>query len=580
MSIRGTVVAWLGAGLLAQAPVEIARATAIGGDCERILIASDQQHALTCGEHGDLIWWDLQTREVLQHVAAQTRYLAHVELHPSEPIAFVSWVDRKPKSYQIHRIELASGRQELLFRGDANTFCLDPTGERIAIRQADLVYVFAVDALPTIDLDRALEKTRAPHRANGIRFDVDGRIGPRRNHHFGNERQAVSADGAHRIEAAPGHDRSKIRIDEDVRTFASEESWLTHCAVANDGTVVLADGQGQVHFTQAAGGPTTVRAPHWGTTQYLLFSPDGRFVAINTLGAVRIIDLDGKVVLDVQGSATVCRGEAGSEFWLFTREKAWRYHASSRRIVGDEVRPDQPSAVVVDRPSGEWTLLRAGGVSAIWKPAPACVLGGSAWRSQGGKSAVSRWNGSMFAGIETGSDEAVELCALPGGNGMAALFGSTFTTGNGTGYRTRLTIYNSDGTWLAQNTISQMPQWIAANDRGDTVWIGDTHTVTGYAIDDCTKVARHQEPWLHAATWKDGLLLISRGGSTARPFSIGDSKDGPAQLQLVDPRDAGVHTSWPLPADMTSAHRLAVSPTHTHIAIAQDQDVRILQLPN
>ncbi|MFT7537816.1 MAG: hypothetical protein ACI85K_003777, partial [Hyphomicrobiaceae bacterium] len=79
----------------------------MGGTSGRIVIANDQQHALSVGYYGDLVWWDLKSRQPILHVPGKA-HVSGLALHPTQPLAAVSWTNTK-NGGTVHAVNLTTG---------------------------------------------------------------------------------------------------------------------------------------------------------------------------------------------------------------------------------------------------------------------------------------------------------------------------------------------------------------------------------------------------------------------------------------------------------------------------------------
>jgi hypothetical protein len=561
--------ALLGSLVTAQAPVEVGRALALGGDVQGIVISEDQRHALTTGEHGDLVWWDLATREAVSYVAAR-RPFAQAVLHPSEPLAVVGWTEGgSGDPTAVHVVDLRTGAATPWFERELRTMCLDDDGDRFAVRLGPRAWIYDLDP---DDLRREPTATveRVPGDRIGVRFDERGALTSYDPGWTSRDRETRSADGRQRFEF---HQLSQpeIRSKQRRHTFACAETWIARAAVSNDGTVLVADHQGQLHFVADGDRQPTVRSAHAGTVRRLVFSPDGRFLAIGTTGGVRIVDRTGAVVHDQPGSSIVCAGSISSEFWLLQRGRAWRYHAGSRRVVGDVVTTDPATSVVVDAPQTDysaWNLAVHGW--GLWRPAQVVSIDGRQWRVLVDGIGLSRRNGSTFEAVADGRHaDVIGLLPLPRRGELLLVTGSRDLASGG--YDAWLTALGKDGRKRVREPCDLIPAWFAADEREQAIWLGGHGLVKGYRTTDLTELGSFRADWLDAVPWRDGLLLVAVAGEAGQA-----GRRAAGTLQLLAPHRRQTEATWPVPRDLHTAHCLAASPDRTHIAIANGPQVRIL----
>jgi len=576
-------IAWvtmlLGGVAMAQqprAPKQVGQARALGGDVQHIWIAGDQRHALTQGEHGDFIWWDLRERRPVQHLASRSPAVIPL-LHPTLPLLILgrsNGLHNDPVDIEI--VDLQTGSSTPWLRRELWAMCLDHQGRRLAVRSNKRAWIYELDPSAP-DKTPEVEFELEPEYGNWIEFEVDGRLrmatrpAPSR---IDRKAQIRSADGRHKLRTKR-HENATLVRDGVELTFACEETSLMAAAVSDQGTVLASDLQGQLHFVAVDEPRATVRARHEGTPQRLTFSPDGKFVAIQTLGAVRIVDLSGQVVFDHEGSAGICAGADGSEFWLFTRKRCWRYHAASAQVLGDILTTASPTSVITDRPHTDyslWSLVRRS--TSI--PTPLTLMAGEPVRARDNGNYLTRWNGNGFDDLPGGTQgSVVGLAPLP--DGTLALVTGSFDAADGS-YNARLTMLTQNGTARQQREVNALPGWCATDETGSTIWVGDEGLVHVFDAADIDKGHAFESTSITGTYWKHGQLLVSN----AHQYLVkGIKRVGvkPGTLQLIDGRTGELRTEWPVPEGMNGAYCIGVSPDRSHIAIADGADVRILRAP-
>ena len=133
---------------------------------------------------------------------------------------------------------------------------------------------------------------------------------------------------------------------EGARDLAPEESYRA-VSGASDGTLVAVPDFGGVIVRR--GGHVERILDHAGPPQELVFSPDGRFVAVVLPRAVLIADAaTGAVRGAFPGACGVAAAATGAEFWIVDPVEAWRWHAPAGRRVGRAIPwPDGLSPMAV-----------------------------------------------------------------------------------------------------------------------------------------------------------------------------------------------------------------------------------------
>ncbi len=125
-------------------------------------------------------------------------------------------------------------------------------------------------------------------------------------------------------------------MDRPPRARNREAPASTAYRFASDGTRATNPQRGGV--TLERDGHRQSFADHRGTAHRIAFSPDGRYVAAASGGAVTIVDAQTGTTIDVVADAfDVAPASTGPELWLSYEDGAQRWHAAARRAVGRRV---------------------------------------------------------------------------------------------------------------------------------------------------------------------------------------------------------------------------------------------------
>jgi hypothetical protein len=111
------------------------------------------------------------------------------------------------------------------------------------------------------------------------------------------------------------------------------DSWVNRVFAGPGGLVVAADVQGQLHLLGPEPDRHRLLGAHRGDVTGLTWSPDGRFLAVQGMGAVRVVDRSGAIVLDRPGSHGVLPGGTGPELLLFDRVGVHSFNAAVRSTL-------------------------------------------------------------------------------------------------------------------------------------------------------------------------------------------------------------------------------------------------------
>ena len=291
---------------------DVARTVALGGDVQRIVVAADETRFLTVGELADLLWWDLGNRELLRRFEPFARDVGAVAVHPTEPWAVVAATPADAAQRAVFAVDLATGDVRKVLDLNVDHLAFSPDGASLGVLEMKLLGerrlgMFEQRALTFASKDLRGASAAEPRATTAWepwsrkRADFptpDGQAvavpyGPR-NGDFGQPCQS------HRG-TARGHGKwTRLqRFVPEPATFslASQvDNWIDLTAITDTGTLLAADQQGQLFVQGLAVDDLTVRSGHRGEAHALTFSPDGTFVAVQGLGAVRFVGLDGREV--------------------------------------------------------------------------------------------------------------------------------------------------------------------------------------------------------------------------------------------------------------------------------------------
>lgn len=564
------------------AAVQRLRTYAIGGTCDQLLLQRDGRHLLSIGELGDLVWWDVATRRPVRHVPAIAPYVAAAALHPSAPWAAIAWSPGDFENNAVWGVDLTNGTTTRLAEGHASDLCIDAFGHSMAARYTtEFGQQFAVyDLAAARRGEPTAERWRSGWRRHGTTRPglmvapwPERVLATARSPQLPDQaRHARSPRGVRHVTRAQVRARAN-RPANEPGAIDCAQTWIEPFTIADDGTIFAADLQGQVHvFALDADEPPVVHAPHHGAAHALVWSPDSRFLAIAGLGGVRIVDRNGVEVLAVAGTTSVAAGSAGSDFVLFGRAGARHVSAST----GRDPRPLQPwpdeapmrlrdSEHEVRRMLDPTGGLRPG-LHALWTLAPALVRGSTLWLAPTGTNGAKLVQGTAAGWTTLATGPGVVPVALqPVGDGdeVLELNGNirnqdVFAPGGGWLQRFAPTGERRD-LWNLDN----VPSWLV-QPRPGLAWVGTAGTQV-FVIDTEGRAAIRAHttkmPWLDAAPWRDGCVIANDGH----------------RLLVVDV-DFVTRATIALPGDVAQIDVVAVAPDRRHVAIADDGDVRVLQV--
>lgn len=545
---------------LPKALVEVGRTTARGGNCARILLSGDGRHMLTVGEAGDLLWWDLAEQRLLRRIAGKGRFVSAIALHPTEPWAVVSTsLDGRWRG-SVWRCDLDTGAVHDLWADYTPTLAFDAAGELLCadLRIDDHRNRRVVYRSRTVRAGEPLVEEAGP-------FPTVLGMGAKKS------QEATSPDGRLSVRCDgdklfhSGGARPEIRID-DV------ETWLNTVAVANERTVAAADLQGCVHVRTPAD-QRMVFAGHTGPAHRLVFSPDGRFLAVVGLGATRVVDLEGKDIVEWTGTRIVLAGPDGADFWIFDRRGLRRWSASTRRDVAPAMRWETPELRVVRSLDGRPFALLAEENPPFWlfSLGTACVVDGVPWLG-GDRFHPAQPRHFVEGGFERVGPElpahlsglgSVALVALA--NGLVMSVASVEGDDVGNPPLSLVELHRGAGapvvSWKAESCVRRVAVDPA---NGDVVlgFVGDeVKTLDGATLTEVG--ARRFETGLRDMAFFDRGRVLAAFGK---------------ELLLLDAHSLRTLAAIAVPADIPRIDVVAVSPTRRHVALAYGSEVRILRV--
>lgn len=372
----------LAAPLAAQQPEPlelVAQTQALGGEIQRCVFDSKGERMLTIGDRSDLVYWDLNAAKAVSRHELPTEFVTALALHPTEPWAYVAITTGDFEGGSQHVLDLDSGQWRELGRRYVQAAAFDPAGDRLGVvvrgTAAVDVEVFAATALDEPIMTRqvagwawqhtfftadaaeiVITDLRHANSSKGhVRIPLDG--GPLQTGEaavvaFAADGQPIPY-GGRRDKWSAASDGSGIAWTSNKRVFHRPagatadiewdmrpymDAWLQRLWVAPRGLVLVADVQDQLHLLGPEPGRRRLVAAHCGGVAGLTWSPDGKYLAIQSMGALRIVDRSGAVVVERVGTHGVVAGDSGSEFTLVDREGISRWNVAVGRQIGDTVK--------------------------------------------------------------------------------------------------------------------------------------------------------------------------------------------------------------------------------------------------
>ncbi|MCU0862952.1 MAG: hypothetical protein MUC36_04090 [Planctomycetes bacterium] len=592
-------VLWLSAIVTAQAPAaielrEVARTTAFGGTVARIVVAADETRFLGVGEFGDILWWDLGRRELLRRFEPVARYITAVAIHPSGAWAAVAASAGDEGPHPLFAFDLANGDVRQILTGRVGHLAFSTSGEALGVLEMRLsdghyqqrVATYVNATLRDGDAVPPRSRTEWERWAN-LRVHFPGQGGDALGVPFGPRNGEFGAPCVSHRGVARGECKAAL-----LRRLAPEPaSWslaphldtrLERAAITDAGTMLAADLQGQLFVQGSAAADFALRSSHRGETHALTFSPDGRFLAVQGLGAVRFVDLGGTEVRLLEGTHLVQPGADGADFWILGRKELCLWNASTGRELGERRRWQSPALPLLRtnerspfrvRPFHARGLALRGeslyGPCSEWTLHSFLVVDGQPWVSGsaggGGDARPMRLvAGQQFEALSTRGDggEPVSFLSAPEGKVLFATGTDVMREVMGEP-SCAVEAQDREGRSVALWRCHSAPVWLAL--AGDVVLVGTidgtVHRLRGSdlgAIDAQT----FTPPLLQLAAFDRDDLLATNGPS----------------LQLLDATSLEVVQTLPLPAGFDGIDVFALAPDRRHVALARGSDVRILAI--
>lgn len=548
---------------------ELASTQVFGGDCERILISKGQRHALTVGDYGDLVWWDIATRRPLRHVPGATRYAGAVALHPSRPLVAVSWSDGSWGG-SVHALDMGNGQHTNWLNHPATLLRFGAT--RLALRQGRETR----QRLATHLIDDLLRGNTAPlwerdWHAYGssighlLLFEDDGSLTTT----TASKRylQQDSAESANREVTAVRLRKPKtfyssiVEVGDKAHFF--DRAHIERVAVTNNRVLLASDSRGHVFVQGPTDSDRHLHAPHHGHADRMVFCPDGSHLAIMSIGAVRIVDLMGTVKLTLEDTHIVSAGADGANFWVTSRTGSRRWNAASQAYVGEPLRWRADNV----------ELIRDSTSPPTWRPenrpwrldrlSIAEVGLGDAWLigDEFGPYMM-RQRGDVLTRVASTDATPIALQLLPRSSHRLFLSG----TQNMVRMNWVASLQRLDATGLVLHEWSSItaPRWLAVNDAGTHAWIGTSSGLVGVSCDKLEETVLHANgaKFRYGLAWHDNSLLVVANGD----------------LQVVDAMTLRVKQQLPRPEGLSNVDLIAASPDRAHVAIASHTAVHIFRL--
>lgn len=546
---------------------ETARTHAMGGMCQRIMLAKDQRHALSIGKYGDLVWWDLETGTPLRHVPGRSHQVAGVAIHPQQHMAAVSWV-AAGRIGSVYAVDLVTGTVRKWFDRYASVLAFAEDGELLGssereagtqrVRRATyrMTNLSAGETQPAWHEPWQFAQKHDTH----LVFTAEGTVtGTRDVPTIGSRKVTTSPDGNVQLVV----EGNRLRID-TTKLEHEELSFELGCQVVTDNRAALvADSRGQMVAFRSPTESCPANAPHRGHADRLLFSPDGGYVAIMTLGALRIVDLAGNECGSFDGTQIATRGKDGPEFWLVTNKGARRWNAATKTFVGEPRSWRRKDIAVTRTASFDWTRRPY----RFHRLGIANVSGDDAWLS--GRSAkkhssfvIKETRTQTFATTRDLLRNAVAAQPLSGTD--EALLLSTSWSPLADQHDWYLERLDAKAGRMHFWRGTGAPTWFALNDSQTTAWIATGPWLYGVSTKDTKQIAFHRDTpdWHTGIAWHDDHLLVS------------DSHD----LQVVDPKSLNLVREFDVPDDLGRIDLVAASPDRSHLAIASRSEVRIFRM--
>lgn len=567
---------------------DVARTVALGGDVQRIVVAADETRFLTVGELADLLWWDLGKRELLRRFEPFARDVGAVAVHPTEPWAVVAATSADAAQRAVFAVDLATGNVRKVLDLNVDHLAFSPDGASLGVLEMKLLGERRFGRFEQRALTFASEDLRGASGAEPRSSTAWEPWSSKRAHFPTPDGHAVAVPygprngeyrepcQSHRGTARGHHKWTRLqRFAPEPATYslASQvDNWIHLTAITDTGTLLAADQQGQLFVQGLAADDLTVRSGHRGEAHALTFSPDGTFVAVQGLGAVRFVGLDGREVAFLHGTHLVRPGPAGAEFWILGRHELRLWNAKTNRVVGEPLRWPQPTLPLL-RSNELWSriYLQGGpvyGPQNLWTLAAFVVVDGQPWA--GSVANVFR----SAEPVRRTANGQFERLSDQGDRGDAAAF-LTASEGNvvsASGRRAdelvpvshgTVRIHTREGGAVAVRRFESVPLWLAV--AGDVVLLGtstgEVHRLRGSDLEEIDR-RTFTPPLRQLVAFDADRLLASRG----------------PDLLLLDPRNLETTQTLPPPADLDGVDVFGLAPDRRHLAVARGADVRILAI--
>jgi hypothetical protein len=517
---------------------ELARTEAYGGRFEQLFVSPDSRRLLTTGEEGDLILWDLPKRVPLRRVEPKARYVIAVALHPTEPWAVFTASSGEALTGAVWRVDFDTGATRELWPRYARNlrFLATGTALRAEFREGHgwAVETFASPSLRGADTPLPIE---APPEASPT-DPVPPIVRPI-------------------LKTMTNQGPPQRTFDFSDRT----EGMLGRCMIAPDGTPIAADSQGQLHVLGDKAADCVTLAGHLGPVHALAFSPDGCFLAISGLGAVRIVDRAGHEVANFRGSHVVRPGPEGADFWMLSPHRLERWNAATRATCAEPITWKEPRI----------RMLRSGSRTCFAEPgekrhrslntlAPMAWINDQDWVVRTGPLGADPMLRIAGEWKPLGDASAVTDVLQPLAAGGALLMTLNHDP-HGRG-RSALRRYDSAGNLQQVALLSGASTWMALAGDGKHVFVGGGWSVLRLNLETLVQV--------NEVPRKPSILRMEPFGADRMIATDGLS------LQLLHNQTLAALHTLALPKDLDAIDTFTVAPNLRHVAVARGSDVRIL----
>jgi hypothetical protein len=516
---------------------EVARAHAHGdGAVAQCLFSPDSSRMLTIGSEGDLLWWDLQKRALLRRIEPLGKRVSSVALHPREAWAvIVVPVSERPG---VWRVDFDSGAAHRLWNDLPRGVQFNDDGTRLTVGSEERHGTFLTSSLvPGV----------APREAPTLGLVV--------TRHEGAEvgTSVRSQNGEH-----------EVMFGKDVlrrvrpRNQLYRHSYGKRCWIANDGTLALCDPGGWFRLQGHAFGDRPALTGHRGQPKALVFSADGRHLAIVSLTVVLFVDLAGRVVAEMPGPCIVQAGPEGTDFWILEPEQLRCWNAATQKDVAE------PATWWGKLTLHEWFDKRC--THAIvdgqpWSARSRRLPDGSfrnlPWQRPGG-------NPNAHLSPLVPSDIVVAFDPGQGREGPLLLTGMPWILPKGSAHAT-LRRLDREGNTTSHHLFHSCPDWCVRSGDGSRVLVGFGDSICRLRAGDLTEIdVTPQVPGLRHAVVLDGRRVLATDG---------------VELSLLLDGDKLAYGGKPaLPADLDAVDLMAISADRRLLAIARRSEVRIFHV--